>query len=69
MLELESYARAKCPFYVQEEGCKVTCEGTISRFSHHCFDSKAQRKRFTTAHCAGSYGTCPVYGLLLKKYC
>ncbi len=68
MLDFEGYTRAKCPFYVQEEGCRVTCEGLVSHFTCQRFDTKTERKRYAARFCAGCYGSCRMYQLLLQKY-
>ena len=60
-----------CPFYSQEEGLKLHCEGycTGTRI-HLCFDCKERMKAHKKRYCnnLGGYKMCPLYAVIEKQY-
>jgi hypothetical protein len=60
-----------CPFYTQEEGCKMHCEGfNFNTRIFVWFDSKEAMARHKGLFCRNikRYEKCPLYHPIAEKY-
>ena len=60
-----------CPFYTQQEGYRVYCEGFAKGNSMQvCFRNAALMKKHKDSFCNNidNYQKCPLYPVIEKKY-
>ena len=62
-------ALAKCPYYREDGGQAVRCEGPCARSSIQLsFGNRYQLRDYKEQHCHEDWKTCPVADMLNRKY-
>lgn len=58
-----------CPFYVDDNGVRIRCEGLDSaQYTHRIFESYEKRKDFMEKHCCRFKSGCSIARALEEKY-
>ena len=62
-------ADVKCPYYKDDKGQKLICEG-IDRGcnTHFQYETTKQKLKRMEKHCTKDYNQCELYQILEKKY-
>ena len=58
----------ECPFYKDETGRTIRCEGYISGSCSNSFDGQLQKKEYRDKYCKGNYESCGHYKTVMQKY-
>lgn len=61
-------AKVKCPYYCNDTGKSIICEGIFSRFNVQNFKTKEKLESYAIEFCAEKYQNCPIWQLNEKKY-
>lgn len=59
---------AKCPFYVDNTGINIKCEGDATQQCVHLFPTEAEKKVHFDVFCCGDYEACDHAINVGKKY-
>lgn len=58
-----------CPFYVDDNGVRIRCEGLDSaQYTHRIFKDVLQKKAFMEANCCKYKRGCSIARAIEKKY-
>lgn len=62
--------RVRCPFYKDDEGVKLKCEGAAlgSLSTHLIFADSKRRREYMDSRCCGDFKSCPVAKEIYQKY-
>lgn len=63
-------AEVKCPFYISDDGVKLTCENGLEHAltMNHKFESTHEKIRHMKRCCCNNYQRCLYYRLIAGKY-
>lgn len=68
MSNKEIDAAARCPFYLCEDRCSITCEGLVSPRMKQQFLAMSEKMLHEAVFCCKTYEACTVFRSVSQKY-